>query len=485
MSPIHNLSDDILMMLFLHFPAIPASWCRGTASDEVAPDFTWMYITHVCRRWRNVSLGCSLIWTHINFKPPSWAPVFLERAREAPLHIDVDWRRDGSRHHIDDAVAMALGHLHHTRYLVLVNPPAQFMKDALSILQQQVVDKLEVLHLHNVDEVSASLSLGLAMTTIELPDAIFARPASRLCELMIQGQCTLSSRNHLFSSRLTHLRLTGLSRSPFNTMDELLGCLRTCPLEELFLESCLSSHTTQMTLPPLPKGYMLVDMPTLRSFAIVDFTMRIADLFRRLRIPARCRFQIGNGHRWHSDNASAAAISEALATEADLVLATRLTLQNPVLIISQRQFNECVWRFYDLESPTPLVSFRDEIAEARYEFTLAMRSHPKATTMGEMMRDADAYAGTFSRVMPIYHLDSLHILSISAISGSLISLDTWLVTLRELHRLVVLRVKGPCCYNFATALALLSDNHRCFHAFKNLGSFTRIWLTHLDRVDWP
>ncbi|KZV70494.1 hypothetical protein PENSPDRAFT_752549 [Peniophora sp. CONT] len=461
-TPIHVLSDDILVLIFLHFPANPTS-------IQLADEFTWMYITHVCHRWRSISLSCSSLWTRICFKPPSWTPVFLERARQAPLQIEVDWRRDGARHYIDDAVALALDHLHHTRYLALINPPSRFTEQGLLTLKRQAADILEVLRLYMFTE--ATPSLGVPMTTLDLPDTLFAGHAPRLQELVVKGQFALSWHNQLFSSRITRLHLSRLLRPLSQSMDDLLELLRTCPLEELLLDDCLPSRSTPLALAPLPENYPLVDIPTLRVLGTSDIAIRVADLFRRLRIPANCQIFFNNRHLWHSNNASSATTSEALATEVDLVFATRSTLRKCALSIAQRHFNECTWHFHELGPPAPSAPLRDEMVEPRVEFALALRSDPGPTTLDEVVRDAAAYAGAFSRITPLYRLNFLHMLSISAISAALISLDVWLVTLPELHRLVVLQVKGQCCYSFATALALLSDNRQTLPFLRKLEIF--------------
>jgi F-box-like len=47
----------------------------------------WSVLTEVCRRWRDVSLGCYRLWSHITFHKPRWAQLMLQRSKEAPLYI--------------------------------------------------------------------------------------------------------------------------------------------------------------------------------------------------------------------------------------------------------------------------------------------------------------------------------------------------------------------------------------------------------------
>ncbi len=45
-------------------------------------------VTHVCRLWRDVSLGCAQLWTNISTICPL-APKFFERSQEMPLAVSV------------------------------------------------------------------------------------------------------------------------------------------------------------------------------------------------------------------------------------------------------------------------------------------------------------------------------------------------------------------------------------------------------------
>ena len=129
--PVESLSDDILIAIFLHFPAaISVSW-RREASYE---GYEWMSITHVCRHWRSVSLGCPLIWTTINLEGSgglAWVSAFLERAQHAPLDIAIDWKTE-TLNRLETIPVGMLDHLHHTRRLSLVRAPGESMRTAVA-----------------------------------------------------------------------------------------------------------------------------------------------------------------------------------------------------------------------------------------------------------------------------------------------------------------------------------------------------------------
>ncbi|KAA1470096.1 hypothetical protein DENSPDRAFT_870733 [Dentipellis sp. KUC8613] len=55
---------------------------------EAGIELGWIRVTHVCRRWREVAVSAALLWTRITDLGPEWTRVSLERAGNAPLHLD-------------------------------------------------------------------------------------------------------------------------------------------------------------------------------------------------------------------------------------------------------------------------------------------------------------------------------------------------------------------------------------------------------------
>ena len=53
----------------------------------------WIRVTHVCRHWREVALGCQTLWAHLSFASPEFTETMLARAKNAPLHVESlnDW----------------------------------------------------------------------------------------------------------------------------------------------------------------------------------------------------------------------------------------------------------------------------------------------------------------------------------------------------------------------------------------------------------
>ena len=75
-------------------------------------------ISHVCHRWREISLNLPRLWVHINFsrQTPDCVAEMLARAKTTPLHLEavtLNWSRETF-----EAFKRQIGaHIHHTRYL--------------------------------------------------------------------------------------------------------------------------------------------------------------------------------------------------------------------------------------------------------------------------------------------------------------------------------------------------------------------------------
>lgn len=79
-----NVDPDILCIIFRHV----------IIQEEIArkPEGTtygWIYITHVCKHWRDVALHNPLLWSKINASraSPEWPCEILRRSQEAPLDV--------------------------------------------------------------------------------------------------------------------------------------------------------------------------------------------------------------------------------------------------------------------------------------------------------------------------------------------------------------------------------------------------------------
>ncbi|KAI0342823.1 hypothetical protein BDW22DRAFT_1329948, partial [Trametopsis cervina] len=47
--------------------------------------YGWLYITHICRHWRNIALSVSDLWSHILLTDVDCVSAFLDRSGQVPL----------------------------------------------------------------------------------------------------------------------------------------------------------------------------------------------------------------------------------------------------------------------------------------------------------------------------------------------------------------------------------------------------------------
>ncbi|KAI9574266.1 hypothetical protein HD554DRAFT_2165761 [Boletus coccyginus] len=87
LSFIFRLPTEILEIIFIH----RARDYHSKASHDPTPTVpSWVNISYVCRRWRNVTLNCSTLWTYLFVTSPRWTEELLARSWKASLKLQVN-----------------------------------------------------------------------------------------------------------------------------------------------------------------------------------------------------------------------------------------------------------------------------------------------------------------------------------------------------------------------------------------------------------
>lgn len=301
-----KLDDDVLREVFLYFPA-QAHWKLLHEHD----DSTWLSITHVCRRWRSLSLSTPLIWRDIITSPSFWTPICLERAQSAPIYIKLYWSTFLLRHNpSDELVASMLRHLDHTSVISLESVPAPSFNRFATLLQEPA-SRLEELR------IQAQTAQGLQPLTI--PDDVFGGHAPCLREVRLEGLALrFKWTNPIFSSGLATLMLCELSERVCGA--ELFAVLRRMTaLKHLRLEQVLHlvpvTVTTAPTPPPLNER---ITLPDIKSLVVKDHVFDVSDLIAHLAVPVFAKIILVMDQRDEHHEDAGPSIAAAARTIASL-----------------------------------------------------------------------------------------------------------------------------------------------------------------------
>jgi hypothetical protein len=108
--PISRLPCEVLSAIFSLLSVF--AWNDGSGLSA------WIYVAHVCRRWRETALNYPRFWSHINLTKltPVGMAEILSRTKMAPLHLKADYtKRDWA--HFKVLKRQIGAHASHTRHL--------------------------------------------------------------------------------------------------------------------------------------------------------------------------------------------------------------------------------------------------------------------------------------------------------------------------------------------------------------------------------
>ncbi|VDB85907.1 unnamed protein product [Peniophora sp. CBMAI 1063] len=178
LAPPSVLPPEVLALIFSFLAAIaPISLYTSLIGfPPRAKTIGWVSVSHVCRRWRDVCLSQSSLWTHLDLHSYFPWETFLGRAKESPLVIFGPLRepQDGISH-----LHLIIDHRHHIRELKLYDIPLSLLLD-LSIGLCGPMPELQKLSL-NMTTRNAQGKLG------SFPTDFFTKFAPNLQEVSLCG----------------------------------------------------------------------------------------------------------------------------------------------------------------------------------------------------------------------------------------------------------------------------------------------------------
>lgn len=266
--PIHRLPDDVFMEILSY---VAHTW---------SPPHMWFPVTHVCRRWREVALQCSSLWTTVNIHNDEHALACIERSGTRPIRII--WQSSDD----EDELSFTLPQ----RFLDLTAPVA--VSSRVEEVDIKALD-VETLHADIVDFPNLrflSLSHGESMSSADFvladmhPDS-FQR-SSRLQTLKLSS-VKIPWSSPLFSEHLRVLHISNWETAPFAS--ELLLALQRCPaLEELRIHDAGPQAVVEES-----QNLPIVQLP-LQSLHITQYQKvpSFKTLLSHINCPSSTRFDI-------------------------------------------------------------------------------------------------------------------------------------------------------------------------------------------------
>jgi hypothetical protein len=215
--PISRLPCEVLAAIFSFLSVF--AWNEG--SDFLA----WIYVAHVCRRWRETALNHPRFWSHINLTKltPVGMAEILSRAKMAPLHLEADDTKLNVAY-LEAFVRQLEAHISHTRHL-------KFSGYHLSTVVRRLVSPAPTLESLSLSH--KSLAYKLSHATI--PDNIFNCTAPSLTSLKLEN-CDIDWKLPLLKG-LRILEILHLSPKAKHELNDLLDALNEMPqLKELSLQ---------------------------------------------------------------------------------------------------------------------------------------------------------------------------------------------------------------------------------------------------------
>jgi len=264
--PISTLPAEILARIFHLF-----------AFSKQHYSLDLVHVTHVYRRWRQIALDDSTLWTHFSdlSKNKEWIAERLSRARNAPLVVELN----GSMG--KDAFSLFSPHISHTRELYLHN---LFFR--VSEIDPEIVRKIGIQKAPVLERFELSVS---SISPIDIKHlsghSFFKGPFPNLrifCVSQILFPWSLVPRGQLTQLAVT-LEKEVLPSVPevssHDNWNELIDLLVNCPaLEVLTLKKCLPTTLSESS------GGQTIHLPRLLWLCLDGSGSRVMNLLKMLKL---------------------------------------------------------------------------------------------------------------------------------------------------------------------------------------------------------
>lgn len=211
-TPIATLPPEILLQIFTTL----------TEAGGQVDSMECIHVTHVCQRWRSISLDAPALWNKLSSNNLHWTMAMLERSKTAPLTVFMNPMSYG-------VAIPILTHLSRIRSLTINNWSAGELQKLHDFIEDNLITAPQLEGLSLTGRVKSSWSLP--STTFQQTD--------RLYDLFIHNVHTNWSHSSLFRN-LTRLRAVTNVPGDQPTWRELITTLNQMPtLQYLLLDAML------------------------------------------------------------------------------------------------------------------------------------------------------------------------------------------------------------------------------------------------------
>ena len=266
--PVSRLPPEILVEVFSLLPFV--------ADDpKCVPYLEWIFVTHVCRRWREIALQSPYLWNHINFTKLTLDGFteILARAKMSPLHVEAKIT-PRSKARFNALRRQLEAHIFHTRHLSI--------SGEFQTLLERLVSPAPALVSLSLTRPSHPFSSS-QLECIIIPDSLFNGTAPKLTRLELLS-CSIGWKSPLFKGLQT-LKIRTPSAQEMPTLDDWLAALNEMrQLKTLILHG--ATPAVSIDNPHTSEPQRTVTLPSLTHFNITASARDCALALAHLVLPA-------------------------------------------------------------------------------------------------------------------------------------------------------------------------------------------------------
>ena len=273
LAPISRLPPETIAIVF-SFLSLPREYVRLFSGDK-QDNLSWLRVSHVCHRWREIALNQPRFWSRIDFTTLTSAAAteVLSRSKMAPLELEanlscVHWGKD----RLDAFREQLATHVSHTCRLSITADG----HDLQSVVARLTSPAPTLEWLSLVVEDETYLRLGIS-AKVNIPHVLFDGTAPRLSRLQLD-HCDINWMSPLFKG-LRNLELQTLQTRP--SLGEWLDAME----EMQQLETLVVNYATPKAPPvgtPVSDPTRVITHPSLTklilSASASDCTLALAHL---------------------------------------------------------------------------------------------------------------------------------------------------------------------------------------------------------------